>query len=119
MVWVRFRRLPEQFRQVKRIVDQDVWGDLGEGVGGEAVGYAAGPEAGVAAGLDVDGGVADDEGLVGRDSGFVQDGLRSLGGGLFGGEAVASVDADEEMAQAEGLHNIARRVDGLVGEDGH
>jgi len=62
--------------------------------------------------LDVDGGVADDQGLVGRDSGFVQDGLRSLGVG-FCGEAVASVDADEKWPRPR-LAQYRAKVDGLV-----
>src|SRR5574341_1874720 len=44
-----------------------------ERMGGEAVGDAAGPEAGVAAGEHVDVGVADDHGVVRGDAGLLQE----------------------------------------------
>src|SRR5574341_1479128 len=38
--------------------------------------------------------------------------------GLLGGEAVAAVYLDEELGEAQGLHDGARRMHGLVGEHG-
>jgi hypothetical protein len=58
---------------------------LRSGCGGEAVRYAAGPEAGVAVSDDVDGGVADHQSLVRPGFGLAQDGVCASGIGLLGG----------------------------------
>ena len=50
----------------------------------------------------------------GRGSGFPQNRLRALGIGLLGGKAVAAVDADEEIAQPQRLHNRPRGFTGLL-----
>ena len=101
------------------LVDGHIGRSFAQGVGGEAVGYAAGPEAGVASGDDVDGGVADHEGFVGTVFCFLQNGLGALRIGLLGGEAVSAVDVGEEFGESEGIDDGTRGADRFVGEDGH
>src|ERR1700692_189028 len=53
------------------------------------------------------------------DASFVKKSLNPQGIGFFGGEAVAAIDTDKKVAQSQRLHNIARRIDGLVREHRH
>ena len=92
---------------------------------GEAEGAADGAGSGVAGGEDVDVGVADHQGfgwrdgLAGEGGGFGDEGEEAVGVGLFGVEAVAAVVLEEEAREAEVGADVARGVDGFVGEDGH
>ena len=82
---------------------------LVQGMRSEAVGHAAGPGPGIAAGENVHPGVAHDQGLLGRRPHFPQDGLRTFWIGLLGGEAVTAVNQGKELAQPEGLDDRPRR----------
>ena len=64
--------LAEEFGEFVGEVDEYVWRGGGQGVRGKAVRDADGEEAGVSAGFNVDVGVADDDGLMGRHAGFVE-----------------------------------------------
>ncbi len=111
--------LLEQLREFVGLIYRYIWRGFTEGVRGEAVGYAAGPEVGVASGDYVYGGVADHQRFFGASFGVVQDGLRAFRVGLFGGEAVATVDVEEELGEAEGFHDRAGGNYGFVREHGH
>ena len=51
--------------------------------------------------------------------GFGDEGEEAFGVGLLGVEGVAAVVLEEEGLEREGAADVARRVHGLVGEDGH
>src|SRR6185369_7455798 len=62
-----------------------------QGMRSEAIGYAAGPGSGIAAGEDINAGIAYDQGLLRLGLHLSQDGLCTLGIRLLGGKAVATV----------------------------
>ena len=97
----------------------------GEGVGRQAEGAADRTRATVAGGENVNVGVTHHEGLSGCNrfacdsAGLSDESEKPVGVGLLGVEAVAAVVLEEKAVEAEVSADVARGVDGLVGEDRH
>ena len=100
-------------------VDQHIGRGVNEGLRTEAKYAADRPRAGVAGRLDVYLAVADHDGLLRRGAGFFHQRAQAKGIGLLYGEAVAPIDMEEVVGQAQPLADAARRIHGLVGEHGH
>jgi hypothetical protein len=100
-------------------VGGDVGRSFAKSVRSEAVGDAAGGDAGVASGEHVDGGVSDHESVSGLGVGLAKNGLDAHGVGLLGVEAVAAVNANEKISEPEFPDDGARGIDGLIREHGH
>src|SRR6185369_7650111 len=97
----------EQFRQLWRLIEQHVRRGFAQGMRSEAIGYAAGPGSGIAAGEDINAGIAYDQGLLRLGLHLSQDGLRTLGIRLLGGKAVATVHPGKKLPQSQRLDNGA------------
>lgn len=99
--------------------------DFDEGVRLETEGAADAAGAAVAGGEDVSVGVADHDGFGRSDgaaddlAGFGDESLEPVGVGFFRVEAVTAVVLEEERGEAEVGADVARGVDGFVGQDGH
>ena len=95
----------------------------GERVGGKPEGAADGSGTAVACSQDIDVGVANHDDLGGLDGmvaelrGFGDEGEETVGVGLFGVKAVATVVLEEEPGEVEVVADGAGRVDRLVGKE--
>ena len=101
--------------QFAEVVDQDVGGRVLKRLGLKSVGHAAGTDLRVAGGEDIDSAIADHDHAFPWNAGFRKSISMPTGRG-FSFEAVAAVDAEEMIAQAERGHNMVADADRLVGE---
>ncbi len=104
---------------VEEAIEIEIGGMCGAIVDAEAVVDDGGEDVGVARGLHVDFGVADEQRFTGTRAEFAKDGVYTEGIGFFGGESVASVDGAEILSEAESFENAHADALGLVGEHGH
>ena len=86
---------------------------------GEAVGHAAGPDAGIAPSKDIHRGVANDGRLLGTSFRLFKQRARAFGIGFLGGKAVASVHVEEKLAQPKGFDDCTRGMNWFVGKYRH
>src|SRR5579859_763801 len=108
----------KKFNQLRGRINQHVRRSRLQGVGSESVGYTAAPDAGIAGGEHVNIRIADDDGFFRRAAAFTAQSVYAQRVGLLGGEAVSAVDLKEEITQSERLHDLPRRVHGLVAKHG-
>ena len=98
-------------------------GDIGwcnrKRVGSESVGYSASPQPGIAASEHINRRVSDNYGFFGRNSILFKKGKGSEWIRLLGFETVSPLNDCEKSAQSQGFDNGSRRMDWLIGEDGH
>lgn len=84
----------------------------------DSPGDGATGDAGVSGGVDINGGVADEDGPVCRGSGFFHDERDSRGIGFERSGGFGTVDTGEKTVGIECLQDADREVFGFVGEDG-
>src|SRR5713101_8360040 len=109
----------QQRDEIREAVEINVRRMGGAVVGAEAIIYGGGESAGVAGGLHVNFGIADQEGLGRGGAEFAKNRLRAKGIGLFCFKAVAAIDGAEIFRQAEFLQYAHADAHRLVREDGH
>ena len=119
LAWRADRRPGKVRKQLGEIVDQQVRRILREAVATESVCHGADPGAGIARGLDVDFGIADDHRLGGRRAEFVQNRIDAHGVGLFALEAVAAIYHAKVIGHAQFLDNTATDPHRLICVDSH
>jgi len=88
-------------------------------MGAEAVVHGGGQRSGVARGLHVHFGIADENRFVGRGSEFAQNCVGAKRIRFFCFKAVAAIDRAKIFGEAEALENAHADAHGLVRQDGH
>ena len=106
-------------KQLGQIVDEQVRRVLREKVAAKSVGHSANPSAGIARGLDIDFGIADNHHLRGRCAEIAQDRFDAHRVRLLALEAVAAIHMAKVAGHAQLLDNAAADSHGLIGEDSH
>ena len=106
----------EQFGE---IIDEQVRRVLREEVAAKSVGDAADPGAGIARGLDIDFGIADNHHLRGRRAEFAQDRFDAHRVWLLALKTVAAIHMAKMAGHAQFLDDAAADAHGLVGVDRH
>jgi len=109
----------ESGNEVEEAIEIEIGGMSGAVVDAEAIVDNGGEDAGVARGLHVDCGVADEQRFIGSGAEFAKDGVDAEGIGFFGGESVATVDGAEIFGEAESFEDAHADALRLVGEHSH
>ena len=111
--------LPEERAEVGEAVEINVRRICGTVVGAEAVVHGGGQRSGVASGLHVHFGIADENRFVWRGSEFAQNRMGAKGIRFFCFKAVAAIDRAKIFGEAEAFKNAHADAHGLVRQDGH